>query len=195
MSSITRLIGSALVVRGDDIDTDRIMPARFLKAITVAGLESHLFEDDRRAAAASGGTHPFDDPARARASILIVGANFGCGSSREHAPQAIARHGFRAIVGESFGEIFMANAQAIGLVCVVMSHEDLARLAELGAASPELEIVVDLERQSVQAGPFSGTFTIAPQARTAFLSGSWDVLAHLLDRYEDVDRLAARLPY
>src|SRR5262249_28067708 len=124
-SRIDRVSGRTIVLHGDDLDTDRIMPARFLKAVTFEGLETHVFEDDRRAIKAQGGQHPFDDPSRTGARILLTGVNFGCGSSREHAPQGLLRWGLRAIVAESFAEIFAGNALMIGLVCVSAAASDL----------------------------------------------------------------------
>src|SRR4051812_41479301 len=133
--------GRAIVLPGDDLDTDRIMPARFLKAITFQGIEAHVFEDDRRACAQQGRQHPFDDPSRAGARVLIAGANFGCGSSREHAPQGLQRWGLSVIVAESFAEIFAGNALMIGLACVTVIPADRAALMTV-AENASLEAVV-----------------------------------------------------
>jgi len=194
--SIRRVAGPALVLRGDDIDTDRIMPARFLRAITFDGIEAHVFEDDRRSLAAHGATHAFDDPARRAARILVVGANFGCGSSREHAPQAIARWGIRAVVGESFAEIFLGNAVAIGLPCVRVTKADLGRLRQaIEASDPSAEFVVDLGDRTVTGPGIAFAVHQLDTARDALLSGQWDATAVLLDHEEDVARVAAALPY
>src|SRR6476620_10102698 len=132
IEKIRHVSGTALPLRGDSIDTDRIIPARFLRSVSFEGLEQHLFEDDRTQADASApGTHPISNRAYAGSSILIVNANFGCGSSREHAPQGIARAGFRAVIGESFSEIFQGNAAVIGLPCFVAEHDAVARLQTL----------------------------------------------------------------
>src|SRR4249920_2718063 len=139
MAAITTITGRGLPLRGDDLDTDRIMPARFLRAVTFEGLEKHLFEDDR---AADPG-HPFNNPKYTGATILVVNANFGCGSSREHAPQGLARAGYRAIVGESFSEIFQGNAAMLGMPCFVASHDDVERLQTLIEATPEVVIETD----------------------------------------------------
>ena len=192
---IERVQGRAVAVHGDDIDTDRIIPARFLKAITFDGLETHLFEDDRREAAGRGQRHPVDDPARQGARVLIVGANFGCGSSREHAPQAIKRWGIQALIGESFAEIFFGNSVMIGLPCVTADRATLDRLVALADADPRLEWVVDLAASRVTAGVQSVAVTMPDAARSALRSGHWDATALLIDRYEDVERAAARLPY
>ena len=133
MTAIDRIEGRACVLRGNDIDTDRIIPARFLRAITFDGLGEHAFEDDRIQAK---GDHPFDDERFAGASILIVGANFGCGSSREHAPQALIRSGFRAFIGESFAEIFAGNCTALGLPYVTLDTDDLAAHIDYVQANP-----------------------------------------------------------
>ncbi|HEX5069198.1 MAG TPA: 3-isopropylmalate dehydratase small subunit [Vicinamibacterales bacterium] len=194
-SAVTRITGRAIAIEGHDIDTDRIMPARFLKAITFEGLEAHLFEDDRIEAAGRGLVHPFDDTSRAGARVLIVGRNFGCGSSREHAPQAIARWGIRAIVGESFAEIFFGNALMLGLPCVMVDGETRAALAAVSADDPSIEIAVDLEARSVTTGDRSVPITISEPARHALMSGAWDATALLLADYDTVRRTAGRLPY
>lgn len=192
---ISHVAGPALVLPGDDVDTDRIIPARFLKAITFEGLEAHVFEDDRRAATAAGVTHPFDDPARQHARVLLVGSNFGCGSSREHAPQAIARRGIAAIVGESFAEIFFGNSLAIGLPCVTVSRDDAARLREAVAHDPSSAVEVDLESMAVRVGTLSVPAHLPPATRDAWLTGSWDATGLLLEDYAAVEKTAAALPY
>lgn len=192
-SVIDRVAGIAIVLPGDDVDTDRIIPARFLRAVTFDGLGGHVFEDDRREAAERGGMHPFDDPALVEARVLIVGANFGCGSSREHAPRAIAQRGIAAIVGGSFAEIFVNNALLIGLPCVSVGEPGLRRIRE--AAGARTEVVVDLRERTVTAGAVGEPVEIADSARTALLSGDWDATARLLERYEEVDQVRRRLPY
>ena len=195
LRKIARVKGRAVAVHGDDIDTDRIIPARFLKAITFEGLEDHLFEDDRREATGRGQVHPFDEPSHRGARVLLVGGNFGCGSSREHAPQAIARWGIQALVGESFAEIFFGNSVMIGLPCVTVDRAALEWLMALADENPALEWVVDLASGRLTAGDQSAPVTMPEAARSALQSGNWDATALLLDRYEDVERTAARLPY
>ena len=193
-SNVIRVAGRAIVLPGNDIDTDRIMPARFLKAVTFEGLESHLFEDDRREAAGRGLVHPFDDAARCGARILFAGVNFGCGSSREHAPQGLLRWGIRAVVAESFAEIFAGNSLMIGLACVQVQAADLAALRR-AAEDPSAEFVVDLELRRVTAPGVSVDFTMPEPARQALLSGAWDGTGMLLADYDAVTATASRLPY
>ena len=194
-AAIVYIAGTALSLRGPDIDTDRIMPARFLRAVTFEGLEAHVFEDDRQEASARGARHPFDDPARTAARVLIVGANFGCGSSREHAPQAIARRGIGAIVGASFAEIFLGNALMMGLPCVSVARADLERLAETAGRDAHAPCVVDLAARQVTIGDVVATCAMPDAAREALLTGAWDGTGLLLDRYDDVRGVEARLPY
>ena len=191
MSAITRIAGRGLPLRGNDIDTDRIMPARFLRAVSFEGLDEHLFEDDR----ASRPDHPFNDPRFAGAAFLIVNRNFGCGSSREHAPQGLARAGIRAIVGESFSEIFQGNAAIIGVPCFAAERADVTSLQTAIEQSPETTIAVDVQSGAVQAGTRQFTASIPPALRDAFVSGQWNPTAMLLDRYEEANQVAARLPY
>jgi 3-isopropylmalate/(R)-2-methylmalate dehydratase small subunit len=191
MSSVTNVAGHALPLRGDDIDTDRIMPARFLKAISFEGLEAHLFEDDRRADAA----HPFNDSRYAGASVLIVGANFGCGSSREHAPQGLARAGYRAMIGRSFSEIFQGNAAMLGVPCFVAAAGDIERLQAAVEAAPETPIEIDVATGTITAGTARIQATLPAALRDAFLSGQWNPTAMLLDRFDEVRAVAASLPY
>jgi 3-isopropylmalate/(R)-2-methylmalate dehydratase small subunit len=195
IEKIRQLAGTALPLRGDNIDTDRIIPARFLRAITFEGLEHHLFEDDRKQLEAAGSVHRTADPTYAGASILLVNANFGCGSSREHAPQAIRRSGIRAIVGQSFSEIFFGNSVALGMPCVTADAETVAALMALVEREPRTEVVVDLDRMRVAAGSSSYAVELPPGARESFLEGTWDATALLLDKFEEVEAVASRLPY
>jgi len=189
--AILSVSGRGLPVRGNDIDTDRIMPARFLVSVSFEGLERHVFEDDRVADPA----HPFNDPRYAGASILIVNANFGCGSSREHAPQGIARAGFRAVIGESFSEIFQGNAAVIGLPCFVADREAVNQLQTLVERTPELTITADIGSGAVTAGSLRLEASVPRALRDAFVSGQWNPTAMLLDRFEEVKAVASRLPY
>jgi 3-isopropylmalate/(R)-2-methylmalate dehydratase small subunit len=189
--AIRQIAGRALPLRGDDIDTDRIMPARFLKAVSFEELERHLFEDDR----AADPRHAFGDPRYTGASILIVNANFGCGSSREHAPQGLARAGFRAMIGRSFSEIFQGNSAMIGVPCFVAGGEEIERLQALVEAAPEVEIAADVATGVITAGSLRVEATLPPALRDGFLSGQWNPTAMLLARFDEVRAVAARLPY
>jgi 3-isopropylmalate/(R)-2-methylmalate dehydratase small subunit len=194
-SRVAHVAGTALVLPGDDIDTDRIMPARFLKAVTFEGLESHLFGDDRLEAASRGLTHVFDDVTRRSARVLVVGRNFGCGSSREHAPQAIRRWGIRAIVGESFAEIFFGNSLMMGLPCVTIASGDAARLRTAVESDSSAPVAVDLEAGTVVAGSLVCRASMPDSARQALISGAWDATGILLADYDAVRRVASALPY
>jgi 3-isopropylmalate/(R)-2-methylmalate dehydratase small subunit len=190
MLRITRVTGWGLPLRGDDIDTDRIMPARFLRAVTFDGLERHVFEDDRKTT-----SHPFDDRRYQGAAILVVNSNFGCGSSREHAPQGLQRWGIKAIVGESFAEIFFGNSVAIGLPCVTASAADVRALQDAIERESQTEITIDLTSGACETGNMRVPVSLPPNVRDAFASGAWDTTGMLLDRYEEVDATSARLPY
>ena len=196
---ITSVEGTALPMRGDDIDTDRIMPARFLRAITFEGLEEHLFEDERAGSAAGdraqAALHPFDDVRFSGASILLVNGNFGCGSSREHAPQGLRRAGIRALIGESFSEIFFGNALIIGLPCMTATPETVRALMERVDTRPDAVLQIDLVADTCEVGDFSCPVALPPNARDALITGAWDTTSLLLERYEEVDAAAARLPY
>ncbi len=194
-TTITHVAGTALPLPGDDVDTDRIIPARFLVSVTFEGLEKHVFADDRVARKGTASPHPFDEPAFEGASVLLVNRNFGCGSSREHAPQAIRRRGIRAVVGESFSEIFFGNSVAIGLPCVTASHEAVRALQEAVLRDPRLRVVVDLAKRSIRAGTISSPITLPDAVREVFLSGSWDATGLLLDRFDEVEAVAKKLPY
>ena len=187
--------GRAVALRGDDVDTDRIMPARFLRAVSFDGLEAHVFEDDRRAAAAAGASHPLDAPGGAGARVLLVNRNFGCGSSREHAPQALARWGIAAIVGESFAEIFFSNATALGVPCVSVRPEGVQALMALVERDPAAIVSIDLEGMVVTSGGIETACAMPAAARNALLSGTWDAAALLTADFAAVRAAAARLPY
>jgi 3-isopropylmalate/(R)-2-methylmalate dehydratase small subunit len=188
---ITEISGRGLPLRGDDIDTDRIMPARFLVSISFEGLEKHVFEDDRRTLA----SHPFNDPRYSGASILVVNSNFGCGSSREHAPQGLLRFGIRAIVGQSFSEIFQGNAAMIGLPCFIGDRDGVAALQAEIERSPHTVIAADVASGRVTAGALAIAAPVRAAHREAFLSGQWNPTAMLLERFEEVQAVAGRLPY
>ena len=189
--AITGVTGCGLPLRGDDIDTDRIMPARFLVSVSFEGLEGHVFEDDR----AANPAHPFNDPRYRGASILVVNGNFGCGSSREHAPQGLSRAGIRAIVGESFSEIFQGNAAILGMPCFAAAHADVDRLQTLVEQMPDVAITADVASGVISADKLTLRATLPPALRGAFLSGQWNPTAMLLDRFDEVRAVAARLPY
>jgi 3-isopropylmalate/(R)-2-methylmalate dehydratase small subunit len=193
--AISCVEGRGLPLRGDDVDTDRIMPARFLRAVTFDGLERHVFEDDRAGWPGDRGCHPFDDPAYAGAAVLVVNTNFGCGSSREHAPQGLLRWGIRACVGASFSEIFFANALAIGLPCVRVTAEAAAHLQAILEGRPATTVSVDLAARAVRAGDWSTPASMPDAALDAFLTGSWDATGLLMVDPHSVAAVAARLPY
>ena len=196
IESITVIEGTSIPLRGDNIDTDRIIPARFLRSVSFDGLEQHLFEDDRgQADAAAPGSHPLSNARYAGASVLLVNANFACGSSREHAPQAIRRRGIRAVIGESFSEIFFGNSVALGLPCVTAAAGTIDSLMETAEREPSTMVTIDLGPLTVLAGGRVFSVGLPAGARESFLAGTWDATALLLDRYEDVERVAARLPY
>ncbi len=192
MGNIQQITGRGLPLRGNDIDTDRIIPARFLRCVTFDGLGAHVFADDRRAAA---GTHPFDLPQYQGARLLVVNANFGCGSSREHAPQAIARWGIQAIIGESFAEIFAGNCLAMGIPCVTAAPETIETLQTLLETSPRTELVLDLESLSLQAADQTLGVRMAESTRQMLLSGQWDACGQLLANVAQIHQVAGQLPY
>jgi len=183
------------VLRGPDIDTDRIIPARFLKAVTFDGLEQNVFADDRQALEAAGERHPFDRPEFSGASVLLVNKNFGCGSSREHAPQALWRWGIRAVIAESFAEIFASNSLMLGLPCVSATEQGMQEMMHLIDATPTAAISVDIVHDAITIGTHTWSTTIPPHTKGALTSGHWDGAALLLDRYDEVEATATRLPY
>jgi len=196
LAKIEKVTGRAVHVPGEDIDTDRIIPARFLKCVTFDGLGEHLFKDVRFREDGALTDHPLNDPRFAGATILVVGRNFGCGSSREHAPQSIAKYGFRAIVAESFAEIFFGNSVALGMPCVSLARRDLGALAARIESRPDTVVTVDLVRAVVRAGDdVTWALSIQPAAREALLAGLWDPIGQLLEDEEQIRAVAASLPY
>jgi 3-isopropylmalate/(R)-2-methylmalate dehydratase small subunit len=191
MAAITLITGRALPLRGDDLDTDRIMPARFLRAVTFEGLEKHLFEDDR----AADSKHPFNNERYKGASILVVNSNFGCGSSREHAPQGLARYGIQAIIGESFSEIFLGNSAVLGIPCFVAERAAVESLQGDLEANPDLIVEASVETGVISAGTLGLQASLPQGLREAFLTDRWNPTAMLLDEFEEVGSVASRLPY
>lgn len=192
MSQVQTLSGHAVPLIGNDIDTDRIIPARFLKGVTFDGLGSQVFADDRTQ---MQGQHPFDLPQYQGAKILVTNRNFGCGSSREHAPQAISKWGIRAIVGESFAEIFFGNCVALGIPCVTADPADVSELQRRVAANPQVLVTVDLEAMQVKLDDFVAPVQMGAGPRSMFLSGTWDACGQLVAQADRIRQTAANLPY
>ncbi len=177
---------------GNDIDTDRIIPARFLRSITFDGLGQSVFQDDRLQ---RGGEHPFDQPQYQGARILVVNANFGCGSSREHAPQAIARWGIQAIIGESFAEIFLGNCVAIGIPCVTAPPDNIKIIQNTISVNPQTILTLDLNTLTVAWDQTSVPVSLGIGPQQMFLSGTWDSCGQLLQAVAAIHATAAQLPY
>ena len=197
LEKITQVTGCGVYVPGDDIDTDRIIPARFMKCVTFDGLGEFAFADAKAAEKAAGRLHPLDDSRFNGATVLISGSNFGCGSSREHAPQALYRYGFRAIIAESFAEIFFGNSTTLGIPCVKMSKEDISALGALIEKTPSALITLDLTEQKVTVDDvdFRAQFSIPGHAREPLMNGRWDSIADLVDGLDDVKARVASIPY
>lgn len=187
--------GTAIPLRGHDIDTDRIIPARFLKSITFEGLEDHIFEDDRKALDAQGATHPFSNPIYRGASILVVNRNFGSGSSREHAPQGLRAWGIKAVVGESFSEIFFGNSAALGLPCLTLHADDVTWLQGIVEALPATLGRVSVKNLTVSTPDRTLSAGMPRSIQEALLAGTWDATGLLLDDFDQVEAVAKRLPY
>ena len=190
LAKITQVSGRGVYVPGTDIDTDRIIPARFMKCVTFDGLGEYAFYDVRFDKDGNKTGHPLDDPRFAGASILASGANFGCGSSREHAPQALYRFGVRGIIAESFAEIFFGNCTTLGIPCVCATADDIQKLAAAVQADPQVEVKIDVEAQRVFFGDQNFTIAMPETAREGLLSGKWDPIAELI---ENKDAVHARL--
>jgi 3-isopropylmalate/(R)-2-methylmalate dehydratase small subunit len=195
LEKITSVTGRGVYVPGNDIDTDRIIPARFMKCVTFDGLGEFLFYDVRKNADGTDKPHPLNEPRFKGATVLLSGANFGCGSSREHAPQAIQKYGFKAVIAENFAEIFFGNCTTLGIPCATASREDIAKIAAAVEQNPATEIVVDVGRQEIR---FAGQIVpagIRPAARDALVNGRWDPIGELLEGAPAMHQTAAKLPY
>lgn len=195
LAKITQVSGTAVHVPGSDIDTDRIIPARFMKCVTFDGLGEFLFYDVRKHLDGTDKAHPLNDPRFKGASILLSGVNFGCGSSREHAPQALYRYGFRAVIAESFAEIFFGNCTTLGIPCVTATTADIALLSSRLETDPSLKVTVDVEKNRVFFGEENFTVHIPDSAREVLIAGHWDPIADLLEAAPAVEATAGRLDY
>jgi 3-isopropylmalate/(R)-2-methylmalate dehydratase small subunit len=194
-ASIQQVAGRGLPLGGDDIDTDRIIPARFMKCVTFEGLGQYAFHDERFDADGRKKEHPLNDDVYSGAEILIVNRNFGCGSSREHAPQSLMGFGFRAFIGESFAEIFAGNCTALGLPAVTLPHEEVSRLMKLVAEKPTSEITIYLKEKSITAADVQFSCDIPESYRQALINGTWDSTNLLLTGRDDIMKLEKSLPY
>lgn len=195
LERITRVEGTGVHVPGDDIDTDRIIPARFMKCVTFDGLGKYLFHDVRFDPSGKPLNHPLDDPRHKGATILLSGRNFGCGSSREHAPQSLQKFGIKAVVAQSFAEIFAGNCTTLGIPCLQVAAPDIARCAAAVQKDPAARLCIDLESSTLSWAGDKAAFQMKPGAREALLKGEWDPLALLLDAKDPVAALARKLEY
>jgi len=191
MQRITTISGTAIPLFLDDIDTDRIIPARYLRCVTFEGLGDHAFEDDRQ----QDPGHAFNKAQHAEASILVAGRNFGCGSSREHAPQSLLRWGIKGIVAESFAEIFFGNCTGLGIPCVTAARADLANVAATLAEIPQTPVTLDLEALTLSYGDFCISVSMPQSPHGALVSGQWDFLGQLLDNQDGIRERAMEIPY
>ena len=192
MSKIQSISGTGIPLVGSDIDTDRIIPARFLRCVTFDGLGEQVFADDRQQ---MQGKHAFDLPEYQGANLLVVNANFGCGSSREHAPQAIAKWGIQGIIGESFAEIFLGNCVSIGIPCVTAEPEAIKAVQEALKANPKAAINLDLESMKVNCGELTIDVNMNAGSRQSFITGMWDSCGQLIANIEQIRATATQLPY
>ncbi len=192
---VSTLTGPGIPLRGNDIDTDRIIPARFLKCVTFDGIGEHAFEDDIKGLAQKGETHPFTDERFTQGAILVANKNFGCGSSREHAPQSLKRWGIKAIIAESYSEIFYGNCVSLAMPCFTADHETCVKLQDAIESDPVAELVVSVKEASIQVAGETIALEIQPGAQGQFLDGSWNARAGLLENLKGAREVAAKLPY
>jgi len=195
LAKITQVSGRGVYVPGNDIDTDRIIPARFMKCVSFDGLGEYVFFDVRKNQDGTNKEHPLNEPRFQGATILISGLNFGCGSSREHAPQAIQKYGFRAVIAENFAEIFFGNSTALGIPCVSASHDDIQKLVAVVNADPKTEVTIDVAAKEVRFAGQTIKVEIRESAHDALINGRWDAIGELLEGVPSVKELAKTLPY
>lgn len=195
LEKIKKLSGKGVYVPGDDVDTDRIIPARYMKVVTFDGLGDYMFKDVREAPDGKKTNHVLNDPKFASANVMLVGSNFGCGSSREHAPQAIKRAGFNAIIGESFAEIFYGNSTTLGMPCVEATKEQISEMAQAIEKDPSTTIDIDLEKETVTVAGKTYSVKVRPTAKSALTHGKWDPIGELLEADANITDTAKSLPY
>ena len=195
LEKITEVKGQGVYVPGDEIDTDRIIPARFMKCVTFDSMGEYLFYDVRKNEDGSDKKHPLNDARFKDAKILLSGVNFGCGSSREHAPQAIYRYGFRGIVAESFAEIFFGNCTTLGIPCFIATKSDIKAIAAAIEADPSVEITLDVVNERIRFGDQSVTAVVRDTAQKALVAGTWDMIGELRETSDEVAKVVSKLPY
>lgn len=195
LEKITEIKGPGVYIAGNEIDTDRIIPARFMKCVTFDGLGEYLFYDVRKNEDGSDKEHPLNDERFGKARVMLSGENFGCGSSREHAPQALYRYGFRGIVAESYAEIFFGNCATLGIPCFCAAKEDIQAIAVAIEADPSIEITLDLENQRIGFGDQSVAADVRESARKALCEGKWDMIGELREAETRIAEVAGALPY
>lgn len=195
LEKITQVAGRGVYVPGNDIDTDRIIPARFMKCVTFDGLGQYLFYDVRKNADGTDKPHPLNDPRFNGATILLSGSNFGCGSSREHAPQAIQKYGFRAVIAESYAEIFFGNSTGLGIPCASASREDIAKIAAAIERDPQTKIEIDVANQEIRFAGQKVKASFRESARDALINGRWDPIGELMEGLPAAKEKAVSLSY
>ena len=195
LEKIHNVSGTIVHVPGDDIDTDRIIPARFMKCVTFDGLGEFLFYDMKFHENGDLKDHPLNEPRFQNASIMLTGSNFGCGSSREHAPQSLFRAGFRAIIAGNFAEIFFGNSINLGMPCVSVAEKDRNLIAGLITEDPKLNASLDILESKINVGDYSFSFDLRSGARDSLLNGTWDPLDELLQAQNTVEKVHQNLAY
>ena len=195
MQKINLVLGSGISLRGDEIDTDRIIPARFLKCISFSGIEKNVFCDDRQQLKDEGSVHSFDQEYFQQANILVANKNFGCGSSREHAPQALLRWGIEIVLAEGFSEIFLANSVAIGMPCIVLKQKEIEHIQGIVEQNPSSSMSVDLEKKELKIAEKLFSFNLDNSVQKSFLGGTWDSTSTLLKNKEFINKIAEEIPY
>lgn len=192
--NIKEIKGKAMPMIGDDIDTDRIIPARFLRCVTFDGLGEQAFRDERFDENSNPTDHPMNKEEYKGAKIILSGNNFGCGSSREHAPQAIKRAGYEAVIAESFAEIFYGNSSVLGLVCITMPKAEISELASFIEKNPDTEVIIDIEKAEIKAGDKSYKAGIKRALQKSLLDGTYDTIYELMKNKDKVEEMDKNLP-